>query len=157
MNNVTLDTWGLDVPKATITVAIVDASGPPTTHGTIANDPGAIRKLVQKVGGPEVRLVVAYEAGPTGYALYQQLSSRGVECQEVAPSLVPKRPGDRVKIDARDALALARLLPSGDLTPTYIPDTEQEALRDLVRSRFDAKDAKRAQHLLLKFLLRQGD
>lgn len=157
MNNVTTRYLGLDVHKATIAVAIAEESGVPTTYGTIANDPGAIRKLIHKLGGPEVKLVAAYEAGPTGYVLCRQLAGLGVECQVVAPSLIPKRPGDRVKTDARDALALARLLRSGDLTPIWIPDAEHEALRDLVRSRFDAKgDVNRAKHRLSKFLLRQG-
>jgi transposase len=157
MSNDTRRYLGLDVHKATIAVAVAEASGPPTTYGTIANDPSAIRKLARKLGGPGFELVAAYEAGPTGYVLCRELVSLGVECQVVAPSLVPKRPGDRVKTDTRDALALARLLRSGDLTPIWVPDAEHEALRDLVRSRFDAKDdVRRAQHRLSKFLLRQG-
>src|SRR5262249_39083180 len=81
----------------------------------------------------------------------------GVECLVVAPSLIPKRAGDRVKTDRRDALKLARLLRSGDLTPIWVPDEAHEALRNLVRSRADAKaDELRAKHRLSKFLLRQG-
>jgi transposase len=102
-------------------------------------------------------LVACYEAGPTGYALHRQLQALGVECMVVAPSLVPTRSGDRVKTDRRDALKLARLLRSGDLTAVWVPDEEHEALRDLVRARADAKaDALRAKHRLSKFLLRRG-
>ena len=100
---------------------------------------------------------VAYEAGPTGYAVHRQLTTLGIECMVVAPSLIPVRPGDKVKTDRRDALKLARLLRSGDLTPVWVPDEAHEALRNLVRARADAKaDELRAKHRLSKFLLRQG-
>jgi transposase len=95
---------GLDVHKATIAVAVAEESGPPVLYGTIANDPGAVRKLVNQLGH-QAKLVAAYEAGPTGYTLHHQLASLGVDCQVVAPSLVPRRAGDRVKTDSRDALA----------------------------------------------------
>jgi transposase len=148
---------GLDVHKATIAVAVAEEALPPESHGVIPNDPSAIRKLIGRLGGPEVRLVAAYEAGPTGYVLHRQLTALGVECMVVAPSLVPIRSGDRVKTDRRDALKLARLLRSGDLTPIWIPDQEHEALRDLIRARADAKaDLLRAKHRLSKFLLRKG-
>ncbi len=148
---------GLDVHKATITVAVAEASGPPTAFGTIANEVGAVRRLVRQLGR-EAKLVAAYEAGPTGYALHRELTRLGVECMVVAPGLIPIRPGDRrVKTDTRDALGLARLLRSGDLTPIWVPDSEHEALRDLVRARYDGKDdLRRARHRLSKFLLRQG-
>src|SRR5690242_19643737 len=108
---------GLNVLQATITVAVAEESGPPTVFGTIANEPGAVRKLVRQLGRG-ARLVAAYEAGPTGYALHRGLTGLGVECTEAAPSLIPVRPGDRrIKTDARDALGLARLLRNGDLTP----------------------------------------
>ena len=110
-----------------------------------------------KLTAPDVRLEVAYEAGPTGYVLHRQLSAMGIECVVVAPSLIPQRSGDRVKTDRRDAAKLARLLRSGDLTPVWVPDEAHEALRDLVRARDDAKaDPLRAKHRLSKFLLRQG-
>jgi transposase len=117
---------GLDVHKATVAVAVAEEAGPPTLYGTVANDPGAVRKLVNQLSRG-ARLVAAYEAGPTGYTLHRQLTSLGVECQVVAPSLVPRRAGDRVKTDSRDALALARLLRNGDLTPVWVPDSEHEA------------------------------
>lgn len=147
---------GLDAHKATIAVAVGEPSGAPTPYGTIANDPTAVRKLVRQLGR-QAKLVAAYEAGPTGYALHRQLTALGVECVVVAPSLIPRRAGDRVKTDTRDAVTLARLLRSGDLTPVWVPEVGDEALRDLVRARYDAKaDLLRAQHRLTKFLLRQG-
>lgn len=147
---------GLDVHKATIAVGVAD-TGPAEDHGTIPNEPSAVRKLVGRLGGPDVRLVAAYEAGPTGYALYRQLTALGVECIVAAPSLIPRCPGDRVKTDRRDSLKLARGLRVGDLTPVWIPDEEHESLRNLVRSRADAKaDQLRAKHRLSKFLLRLG-
>ncbi len=148
---------GLDVHKASIAVAVADAFGDPEDHGQIANDPSAVRKLVDRLGGADVHLSVAYEAGPTGYALHRLLTAMGIDCIVVAPSLIPTRPGDRVKTDRRDAAKLARLLRSGDLTPVWVPDEAHEALRDLVRDRDDAKqDLLRARHRLSKFLLRHG-
>lgn len=147
---------GLDVHKETVAVAVAE-DGPPEDCGTIPNDPSAVGKLMRRLGGPGVRLRVAYEAGPTGYAVHRQLTGMGIECLVVAPSLVPVRAGDRVKTDRRDALKLARLLRSGDLTAVWVPDEAHEALRDLVRGRADAKaDQLRARHRLSKFLLRKG-
>lgn len=116
----------------------------------------AIKRLVKKLGPIEQRRV-CYEAGPTGYGVYWQLAALGVSCEVVAPTLVPVKPGDRVKTDRRDALKLARSYRSGDLTPGWVPDATHEALRDLVRAREAAKkDQLRARHRLSKFLLRQG-
>ena len=126
---------GLDVHKVSISVAIAEAEGgSPTHYGKIANDPSAIRTLMTRLGGPDVELQVAYEAGPTGYVLHRQLTELGIACLVVAPSLIPKQPGDKVKTDRRDALKLARLLRSGDLTPVWVPDEAHEALRNLVRA-----------------------
>ena len=101
--------------------------------------------------------VSATKPAPTGYGLYWQLLGLGVHCDVIAPSLVPVKPGDRVKTDRRDALKLAQCYRAGDLTPVWVPDAEQEALRDLVRAREAAKkDQLRARHRLGKFLLRQG-
>ncbi len=156
MKNGTTRYLGLDVHKSSITVAVCDPEGAPTVYGSIANDAGAVRKLVRHLGR-QANLVAAYEAGATGYALHRQLRELGVASVVVAPSLIPRRAGDRVKTDRRDAVALARLLRSGDLTPVWVPDEETEALRDLVRARYDAKaDLLRAKHRLSKFLLRQG-
>lgn len=148
---------GLDVHKATIAVAVCEATGAAQAYGTIPNQPAAVRKLAQRLGGVGVRLNAAYEAGPTGFVTQRQLTALGVECVVVAPSLMPRRPGDRVKTDRRDALQLARLLRSGDLTPVWIPDEAHEALRNLVRARADARiDLMRARNRLGKYLLRQG-
>lgn len=148
---------GLDVHKATIAVAVAEAFGDPEEHGHIANDPSAVRRLMQRLGAPDLHLEVAYEAGPTGYALHRQLTAMGIACVVVAPSLIPVKPGDRIKTDQRDAVKLARLLRSGDLTPVWVPDEAHEALRDLVRARDDAKaDLLRAKHRLGKFLLRRA-
>jgi transposase len=147
---------GLDVSKDSIAVAVAEPDGTVATYGTIANDPGAVRRLVEKLSGDAV-LHAAYEAGPTGYALHRQLIGLGVRSQVVAPTLIPRQPGNRVKTDRRDALQLVRLLRRGDLVAVWVPDQAHEALRDLVRARDDARtDALRAKHRLSKFLLRQG-
>lgn len=147
---------GLDVHAATIAVAVCEGREPPRSLGEIPNDPTAIRKLVGKLGEPS-SLRVCYEAGPTGYVLYWQLTRLGVHCEVVAPSLVPSRPGDAVKTDRRDAEKLARAYRSGDLTAVWVPDAAHEALRDLVRAREAAKkDELRAKHRLTKYLLRNG-
>jgi transposase len=110
---------GLDVHAETIAVAVAEADGEVRSLGTIANREESIRKLIRKLGPPE-HLRSCYEAGPTGFVLYWQLAQLGVECAVVAPSLVPKKPGDRVKTDRRDALKLARSHRSGDLTAVWI-------------------------------------
>lgn len=147
---------GLDVHKETVTVAVADSTGPARLVATIRNRPDEIRRLVVQLQTAGA-LVSAYEAGPTGYGLHRQLLTLGVDSRVVAPSLTPTRPGDRVKTDSRDALTLARLLRTGDLTSVWVPTPEHEALRDLVRAREDAKvDLLRARHRLSKFLLRRG-
>jgi transposase len=147
---------GLDVHAETIAVAVAEPDGEVRSLGTIANREESIRKLVKKLGGPE-HLRACYEAGPTGYVLYWQLTQLGVECAVVAPTLVPTKAGDRVKTDRRDAMKLARSHRSDDLTAVWVPDGDSEALRDLVRAREAAKqDQLRARHRLSKFLLRTG-
>lgn len=147
---------GLDVHGETIAVAVVDWKGEEKDLGIIANRPESIRKKLKKLGDPG-KLEVCYEAGPTGYVLYWQMVGLGIECQVVAPTLIPTKAGDRVKTDRRDAKKLARYLRSGDLTPVWVPDLAHEGLRDLVRARqAGKKDEKRARHRLVKFLLRQG-
>jgi transposase len=147
---------GLDVHAETIAVAIADPDGEVRSLGTIANRAESIRKLVKKLGSVE-QLRACYEAGPTGYVLYWQLTQLGVECAVIAPTLVPVKAGDRVKTDRRDAERLARSHRSGDLTAVWVPDEGSEALRDLVRAREAAKaDQLRARHRLSKFLLRTG-
>ena len=147
---------GLDVHAQTIAVAIAEPDGTVRSLGTIANRAESIRKMVKKLG-PVVQLKACYEAGPTGYVLYWQLAELGVQCEVIAPTLVPMKAGDRVKTDRRDAERLARSYRSGDLTPVWVPDEGSEALRDLVRARESAKqDQLRARHRLGKFLLRMG-
>ncbi len=147
---------GLDVHADTIAVAVAEPNGEVRSLGVIPNRPESIRKLVKKLGSCE-RLRVCYEAGPTGYVIYWQLTSLGVRCEVVAPTLVPVKAGDRVKTDRRDATKLARSYRAGDLTPLWVPDAAHEALRDLVRAREAAKkDQLRARHRLGKFLLRHG-
>lgn len=147
---------GLDVHAATIAVAVAEPRGEVRSLGTIPNRPESIRKLVKKLG-PAEQLRVCYEAGPTGYVVYWQLIALGVRCEVVAPTLVPVKPGDRVKTDRRDAEKLARSYRAGDLTAVWVPDAAHEALRDLVRAREAAKkDQLRARHRLGKFLLRHG-
>src|SRR6266849_3637211 len=147
---------GLDVHAETIAVAVAEPGGEVRSLGTIPNTPEAVRRLAKKLGLAET-LRVCYEAGPTGYVLYRQLSALGVPCAVIAPTLVPVKAGDRVKTDRCDAEKLARSYRSGDLTPVRVPDADHEALRDLVRAREAAKkDELRARHRLGKFLLRQG-
>src|SRR5580693_10685026 len=147
---------GLDVHAETIAVAVAEPDGEVRSLGTIANREESIRKLIRKLG-PADQLRACYEAGPTGFVLYWQLTQLGVECAVVAPTLVPKKSGDRVKTDRRDALKLARSHRSDDLTAVWVPDEGSEALRDLVRAREAAKqDQLRARHRLSKFLLRTG-
>jgi transposase len=147
---------GLDVHADTIAVAVAEPHGEVRSMGVIPNRPESIRKLVKKLG-PAAQLRVCYEAGPTGYVIYWQLTGLGVQCDVVAPTLVPVKAGDRVKTDRRDATKLARSYRAGDLTPVWVPDAAHEALRDLVRAREAAKkDQLRARHRLGKFLLRHG-
>src|SRR2546427_6953080 len=147
---------GLDVHAETIAAAVVEPDGELRFVGTIPNRVEAIRRLMKRLG-PAARLRACYEAGPTGYVLYWQLTELGVHCDVVAPSLVPVKAGDRVKTDRRDAEKLARCYRSGDLTAVWVPDAAHEALRDLVRAREAAKsDQLRARNRLGKFLLRQG-
>jgi transposase len=157
VKNEALKFIGLDVHKETIAVAIADGGrAAPRSLGVIRNDLDELRKILRKVGAPS-RLRVCYEAGPCGYVVYRFLRRLKIDCSVVVPSLIPRRPGDRVKTDRRDALALARLLRSGELTATWVPDQQHEALRDLVRAREDAvEDHLRARHRLTKFLLRLG-
>ena len=112
---------GLDVHAETIAVAVAEPEGEVRSLGTIPNRAESIRKLIKKLG-PADKLRACYEAGPTGYVVYWQLAELGVECEVVAPTLVPVKAGDRVKTDRRDAEKLARCYRSGDLTAVWIPD-----------------------------------
>lgn len=147
---------GLDVHKDSISAAAAEQDTAPRSLGKINNNPEAIRKLMRKLG-PFEHLKVCYEAGPCGYVIYRQLKKMKIECMVVAPSLIPKKPGARVKTDRKDAIMLVRLLRSGDLEPVWVPDANHEALRDLSRAVEAAQgDLMRARHRIRKLLLRQG-
>jgi transposase len=148
---------GLDVHKDSISVAMVTAEGDAAEIGQIENNPTAVGKMVRRLTVKHSPEAFAYEAGPCGYVLYRQLKDMGHECLVAAPSLIPKRPGNRIKTDRRDALALARLLRMGELTAVWVPDPHHEAVRDLVRCREDVKQAeRRCRQRMCGFLLRHG-
>jgi transposase len=149
---------GLDVHKDSIAVAYVakDHHAEVVYLGTIGTRQCDIDHLIRKLHSKAQHLIFVYEAGPCGYWLYRYLTQKGHVCWVVAPSLIPKKAGDRVKTDRRDAVQLARLMRSGDLTPVYVPTVEDEAIRDLSRAREDAlRDLKAAKFRLKAFLLRQ--
>jgi transposase len=148
---------GLDVHKESIAVAYVaqDRGAEVTSLGTIGTRQCAIDPLIRKLQSTCQHLVFVYEAGPCGYWLYRYLTKKGLACWVVAPSLSPKKTGDRVKTDRRDAVQLARLMRSGDLTPVYVPQVADEAIRELSRAREDTiRDLKAAKFRLNAFLLR---
>ena len=150
---------GLDVHKETIAVAVADAGarGEIREHGTIANSPAALRRLLGKLERDDRELRFCYEAGPCGYGIQRRLSEAGHECVVVAPSLIPRRPGDRIKTDRRDGISLAKLHRAGELTAVWVPDMAHEAMRDLVRARLAAvRSLRRARQQLSGFLLRHG-
>jgi transposase len=150
---------GLDVHKEDVVVALAEGGlrGAVRDYGRIVNTPAALARLVGKLDRDGVTLRFCYEAGPCGYGIQRQLAAAGHECVVVAPSLIPKRPGDRVKTDRRDAASLAKLHRAGELTSVWVPDAGHEAIRDLVRARLDAVHAlRRARQQVSGFLLRQG-
>lgn len=146
----------LDVHKEKISVATAKWDrNEAEPLGAIHNTPQAIAKLLRKLGRPPEQLHFCYEAGPCGYNIYRQLIAAGAKCDVVAPGLVPKKPGDKVKTDRRDAQKLARNLRNGELTAVWVPDQTHEALRDLSRAREDAQeDLRIKRQQLLSFLLR---
>ena len=150
---------GLDVHKSTISVAVAEdgRGGEVRDHGVIENRADVLMRLVERLGRGGQQLHFCYEAGPCGYGLYRLLSGVGHDCTVVAPSLIPKKAGDRVKTNRRDAAMLARLHRAGELTAVWVPDAAHEAMRDLVRARATAARAlgKARQHLT-GFLLRHG-
>lgn len=149
---------GLDVHKDTIAVAIVRGLRSPAQYfGEIANTPQAVTKLLSKLSPEGEVLNLCYEAGPCGYELYHQLSALGHACEVVAPSLIPRKAGVRIKTDRRDAMSLAKLHADGSLTAVWVPGKEQEGIRDLSRAREDFKQIEtKARQRLGAFLLRNG-
>ncbi len=149
---------GLDVHKETIAVSVAEAAGGEVRYfGEIRNTPEAMVKLVRQLRKDSAVLSFCYEAGPCGYGIHRQLQELKQDCQVVAPSLIPKKAGDRVKTDRRDSLSLARLHRAGELTAVWVPDGAQEALRDLTRAREDIKHLQRqGKQRLSAFLLRHG-
>jgi len=148
---------GLDVHKGEISVATANADrGEAGYHGSVVNAPTAYLKLAKRLSKGE-EVLFCYEAGPCGYEVYRKLTKAGYDCVVIAPSLIPRKAGDRVKTDRRDAVSLARLLRAGELTPIWVPDKEQEAIRDLTRAREDMKKMERGSRQRLGgFLLRHG-
>src|SRR5271166_1886457 len=150
---------GLDVHKATISVTVAEdgRNGDVRFIGTIPNTPGDVLKLVKRLAKDNQRLEFCYEASCCGYGIYRQIVELGHGCTVVAPSLIPRKPGDRIKTDRRDAAKLAVQHRSGDLTAVWVPDEVHEAMRDLVRARMDAlMQRTRARQQLLAFMLRHG-
>jgi transposase len=149
---------GLDVHKASISVALLPPGQTTPLEWKVANEPAAVQRLIRKLEREtEGTLQCCYEAGPTGYVLKRQLDRAGIACQVIAPSLTPVKPGCPIKTDRRDARKLAELLRAGMLTEVTPPTEDEEAVRDLSRSRDDAqRDLTRARNRLAKFLLRRG-
>ena len=130
---------GLDVHKADICIAYASGNEEVRHYGTIANTSASLDAAVRKLASSGDRLCVVYEAGPGDYAIYRHLTARGYACMVAAPALIPRKPGDKVKTDKRDAAMLARLCRAGELTAVTVTDADDEAVRDLFRARCDAK------------------
>jgi transposase len=149
----------MDTHKSAISIAIAEDGrrGEVRFVGEIANRPEAVATMIERLAAKHGKLAFCYEAGPCGYGLYRQIVLLGHDCVVVAPSLIPTRPGDHVKTDRRDAVTMASLFRSGELTPVWVPEDAHEAMRDLCRARQAAMEAlRRARQQVLSFLLRHG-
>ena len=148
---------GLDVHKDSITVAYALGSGEVEVLGKIGSSQSDIDRLCKRLKSKAPHVRVVYEAGPCGYGLQRRLRAKGFGCMVCAPSLIPRKPGDRVKTDRRDAIKLTRLLRAGDLSAVHVPSVEDEAFRDLARAWSRCRDdLKRARQQLKAFLLSHG-
>jgi len=148
---------GLDVHKDSIEIAVAESGRDAEVrhYERTSGELAAFDKAVHKLRSTGHTLRFVYEAGPCGYVIYRHLTKQGLDCTVVSPSLIPRKPGERIKTDRRDALKLARSHRAGDLTAVYVPTEADEAMRDLVRAREDAKQAEiKARQQLLAFLLR---
>lgn len=156
MNQFTTDYVGLDVHKESVDISVASAGDAEVRHvGKVAGDLNAVTRALRRLAKDGRRLHIVYEAGPCGFVLQRHLNGLGFECQVVAPSLVPKRSGERIKTDRRDSLKLARAARAGDLTAVRVPDAADEAMRDLSRGREDAvREQRNARHRLKALLLR---
>jgi transposase len=150
---------GLDVHKDTIAIALAEAGqrGDVREYGKIANTPAALKTAAAKLVRSGSALRFCYEAGPCGYGIQRQLVASGHDCMVVAPSLIPRKPSERIKTDRRDAINLAKLHRAGELTAVWVPDPAHEAIRDLLRARLAAlRTLRQARQQLSGFLLRHG-
>src|SRR5215208_3189676 len=150
---------GIDAAKARNAIAVAEGGrgGEVRYLGEVDASEQGMRRIVARIAAKYDRVHFCYEAGPTGYGLHRLITGLGDECTVVAPSLTPRKPGDRVKTNRRDAVALARLLRAGELTPVWVPDEGHEAMRDLVRAREAAmEDLRRKRQAISSLLLKQG-
>ena len=150
---------GIDVAKLRNAVAIADAGrdGEIRYMGEFDASPESMTRLIKKLAAKNDELHFCYEAGPTGYGLHRLITELGHSCVVVAPSLIPRKAGDRIKTNRRDAIGLARLLRAGELTPVWVPDPAHEAMRNLIRSRTTAVETIRAhKQQVSAFLLRHS-
>ena len=150
---------GLDVHKESISIAVAEGgrNGEVRDYGMVGGSLIALERVLGKLKKPGTQLHCVYEAGPCGFVIYRRLQKLGIDCEVVAPSLIPRKPGERIKTNRRDAIKLARSHRAGELTAVHVPDARDEAIRDLCRARTDAvRDQRRSRQQLKALLLRLG-